>query len=113
MSGEVPVLATAAAGTVVRVWVTRDGQLTEAPLQDTQVASQADFAATFGVVALAVTLTATGVLARRALDEHRMAASDADWRVTGRRWTHGHQGRAARRRVGTAEGRHGRGKEPL
>ncbi len=88
VSGEVPVPATAAVGTVTRVWITRDGQLTDAPLEDTQVASQADLAATFGVIALAATLTVTGVLARRALDKRRMAAWDADWRAAGWRWTH-------------------------
>ena len=88
VSVEVPAPAAAAVGTVLRVWVTRDGQLTDAPLQDTQVAGQADLAATFGVVALAATLTVTGVLARRALDKRRMAAWDADWQITGRRWTH-------------------------
>jgi hypothetical protein len=87
ISDEVPVLAATAAGTVVRVWITRDGQLTDAPLQDTQVAGQADFAATTGVVALAATLAVTGALARRALDKRRIAAWDADWRATGRRWT--------------------------
>jgi hypothetical protein len=87
VTGEVPVPATTAARAVVPVWITRDGQLTDAPLQDTQVAGQADLASTFGVIALAVTLTVTGVLARRALDKRRMAAWDADWRATGRRWT--------------------------
>jgi hypothetical protein len=87
VTGEVPVPAGAAARTVVQVWITRDGQLTGPPLQDTQVAGQADLAGTFGVVALAAALTVTGVLARRALDRHRMAAWDADWRATGRRWT--------------------------
>jgi hypothetical protein len=51
------------------------------------VAGQADLAATFGVAALAATLTVTGVLARRALDKRRMAEWEADWRSTGRRWT--------------------------
>ena len=88
VSGEVPVSATTAVRTVVRVWITRDGQLTDAPLQDTQVAGQADLAATFGVVALAAVVTVTGVLVRRALDKRRMAAWDADWRATRRRWTH-------------------------
>ena len=87
VSGEVPVSATTAVRTVAWVWITSDGQLTDAPLQDTQVAGQADFAATFGVIALAATLTVTGVLARRALDKHRMAVWDADWWATGRRWT--------------------------
>jgi hypothetical protein len=88
VSGEVPAPAATVVGAVVRVWITRDGQVTDAPLQDTQVAGQADLAATFGVVALAATLTVTGVLARRALDNRRMAAWDADWQATGRRWTH-------------------------
>ena len=87
VSVEVPDPGAAGVGTVLLVWVTRDGQLTDAPLQDTQVAGQADLAATFGVVALAATLTVTGVLARRTLDKRRMAAWDADWRVTGGRWT--------------------------
>ena len=52
-----------------------------------QVADQADFAATFGVVALAATLTLTGMLARHALDRYRMTVGFADWRATGRRWT--------------------------
>ena len=43
VSVEVPVPAATAVGTVMRVWVTRDGQLTDAPLQDTQVAGQADW----------------------------------------------------------------------
>jgi hypothetical protein len=88
VSGEVPAPSATVVGTVVRVWITRDGQLTDAPLQDTQVAGRADLAATFGVVALAATVTVTGVAARRALDKRRMAAWDADWRATGRRWTH-------------------------
>jgi hypothetical protein len=87
VSVEVPAPAATAVGTVLRVWVTRDGQLTDAPLQDTQVAGQTDLAATFGVVALAATLALTGVLTRRVLDKRRMAAWDADWRVTGQRWT--------------------------
>jgi hypothetical protein len=87
VSVQEPVPAATAVGTVMRIWVTRDGQLTDAPLQDTQVAGQADVAATFGVVGLAATLTMTGVLTRRALDRRRIAAWDADWRVTGGRWT--------------------------
>jgi hypothetical protein len=87
VTGEVPVPAGTAAWTVVPVWITRDGQLTDPPLQDAQVSGQADLAATFGVIALAATLTVTGVLARRVLDKRRMAAWDADWRATGRRWT--------------------------
>jgi hypothetical protein len=87
VTGEVPVPAGTAAGTAVRVWTTRDGQLTGPPLKDTQVTGQAALAATFGVIVLAAALAVTGVLARRALDKRRMAAWDADWQATGRRWT--------------------------
>jgi hypothetical protein len=82
VSGVVPVPATTAVRAVARVWITRDGQLTDAPLEDVQVASQADFAATSGVVALAATLTVAGVLTRLVMDKRRMAAWDADWRAT-------------------------------
>ena len=89
-TGEVPVLAGTAVGTVVQVWTTRDGQLTDPPLLDTQVSGQAQLAATFGVIGLAGALTITGLLARRALDRRRMAAWDADWRAIGQqRWTPG------------------------
>jgi hypothetical protein len=87
VTGEVPVPPGTAAGTTVRVWVARDGQLTDPPLQDSQVASQADLAGTFSVVALATLLAVTGLLGRRALDKRRMAAWDADWRAAGPRWT--------------------------
>jgi len=87
VTGEVPVPAGTAARTVVPVWITHDGQLAGPPLQDAQVAGQADLAGTLGVAALAVTLAVTGLLARRTLDKRRMTAWDADWRATGRRWT--------------------------
>jgi hypothetical protein len=76
-----------AAGTTVRVWTTRDGQLTDPPLQDSQVAEEADSAEIAAVTALAIALTVTGLLTRRALDKRRMAAWDADWSATEPRWT--------------------------
>jgi hypothetical protein len=87
VTGEVPVPPGTAADTTVRVWTTRDGQLTDPPLQDSQVAGQTFLAETFGVVTLATLLIITGLLVRRALDKRRMAAWDADWLATGPRWT--------------------------
>ncbi len=88
MTGDVPVRPDAATGTTLRVWVTREGQLTGPPLQDSQVSASARFAAVLGVVGLAVALTLAGVVVRRALDNRRMACWEAAWLATGPRWTH-------------------------
>jgi hypothetical protein len=87
VTGEIPAPAGTAAGTRLTVWTSRDGQLTEPPLQDSQVADQVTLAQIGGVAALAMLLAVAGLLARRALDKRRMAAWDADWLATGPRWT--------------------------
>jgi hypothetical protein len=87
VTGEVPVPPGTAAGATVRVWVTRDGQLTDQPLLDSQVADQAFFAGTLSAVALGMLLAVTGGLTRRALDKRRMAAWEAEWRAAGPHWT--------------------------
>jgi hypothetical protein len=87
VAGDVLVTPDAAAGTTVRVWVTREGQLTKPPLQDSQVSGQAQLASVLGVVGLAIALTLAGALVRRALDKRRMASWDAEWLATGPRWT--------------------------
>jgi hypothetical protein len=75
------------AGTTQQLWVSSDGQPTDAPLQDSQVIGSAYFAGTFSVIALAVLLTITGMVTRWTLDKRRMAAWDAEWRGAGPRWT--------------------------
>lgn len=87
ITGEMPVPAGTAAGATVRVWVTSDGQLTDQPLQDSQVTDSVVTAEILAVTGLGVLLLMTGVLARRALDRHRLAAWDAEWRATGPRGT--------------------------
>jgi len=87
VTGEVPVTLGTAAGTTVRVWVTRDGQLASEALTDSQVAGEAALAGILGVMALGLLLTVAGALVRHVLDKRRMAAWDADWRATGPRWT--------------------------
>lgn len=86
---EIAVPLGTAAGVTVPLWVTRDGQVTDPPLQGSQVTGDAVLAGSFGVTALAVLLALTGILARRSLDKRRMAAWDAEWRATGPRWTTG------------------------
>jgi hypothetical protein len=87
VTGEIPVPLNTTAGTTQQLWVTSDGQPTDAPLLDSQVTDSAYFAGTFSVIALAVLLAITGLLARRTIYRRRMAAWDAEWRTTGPRWT--------------------------
>lgn len=74
-------------GESLPVWVTRSGDLTTPPMAQAQVNSLTDFAAVAGVAVVALVVTVAGVLARWWLNRRRMAAWDADWRVTGPRWT--------------------------
>jgi hypothetical protein len=87
ITGQIPVPVGTAAGATVPEWVTSDGQLTDAPLQNVQVSDSTYFAGVFGVIALATVLAIVGLLARRGLDKRRMAAWDAEWRAAGPRWT--------------------------
>jgi len=84
---EIPVPLGTAVGATVRVWTTSDGQLTDQPMGDSQVAGTAGLASALSIVAFAVLLVITGTLARRALDKRRMADWGAEWRATGPRWT--------------------------
>jgi hypothetical protein len=76
-----------AAGSTQWLWTTADGQLTNPPLEDSQVTGQAHVAEGFVVVTLAVLLTVAGLVTRWTLDKRRMAAWDTEWRSTGPRWT--------------------------
>jgi hypothetical protein len=87
ITGEVPISLNTPAGAIVQEWVTDDGQLTDQPLQDSQVSGSRYFAGVFGVIALATVLAISGLLACRELNKRRMAAWDAEWRATGPRWT--------------------------
>ena len=87
VTGQIPVPAGTANGATVLVWTAANGQVTDPPLQNAQVAGQTVLARMLGVVALAVALTVIGMLVRRALNRRRIAAWDADWLATGPRWT--------------------------
>jgi hypothetical protein len=87
ITGEIPVAPGTATGTTVRLWTTKEGKITDPPLQDSQVADDALLAGTISVIALATLLAITCMLARHVLDRRRMAAWDAEWRATGPRWT--------------------------
>lgn len=87
LTGQVSAPPGTAAGTAVRVWVTRDGQITDPPLLDSQISGQVTLAEAGAGTVLALMLFFTGALARRSLDKRRMADWDEEWRATGPRWT--------------------------
>lgn len=87
VTGEVSALPGTAAGTTVKIWVTRDGQITDPPLLDSQISGQVALAEVGAVSGLAVVLLLAGLFARRSIDRRRMTAWDAEWRATGPRWT--------------------------
>ena len=72
VTGDIPVPFGVAAGSTQWLWTTADGQLANPPLQDSQVTGQAQVAEGFGVVTLAVLLTAAGLVTRWTLDKRRM-----------------------------------------
>ncbi len=82
-----PVASDTVAGGKLQVWTDRSGDLSTAPLLDSQVANQTAIGQALGVTALAAVLTVAGTLARWTLNKRRMAAWDADWQATGPRWT--------------------------
>jgi hypothetical protein len=84
---EVPVLPGTVVGGTLQVWTDRAGDLTAAPLLDSQVAGQTTTGEVLGVFASAGALTLAGGLARRSLNKRRIAAWEADWHATGPRWT--------------------------
>ena len=86
-TGQVFVLSGAPAGSTVTVWVNQAGQLTDSPLQRSQVTGRAELARVRAVTALAVVLIFVGWAARWALDRRRLAAWDAEWLSAGPRWS--------------------------
>jgi hypothetical protein len=84
---QVPVPSDIAVGGRLQVWTDRSGDLTTAPLVDSQVASQTASGEALGAIAAAVVLILVGTLAFWTLNKRRLAAWDADWQATGPRWT--------------------------
>jgi len=87
VTGEVPVPFGTVAGGTLQVWTDLNGDLSTAPLVDSQVTDQTIFAEVLGVFSTAAVLTLAGALVSRSLNRRRMTAWDADWQATGPRWT--------------------------
>ena len=84
---EVPAPSGTLAGEKLQVWTDRTGDFVGAPLSDSQVALQTTIAEVTGVVVAAGALTLVGALALWTINKRRMADWDADWHVTGPRWS--------------------------
>ncbi len=84
---EVPVRPNTPVGATLQVWTDRSGDLTTAPLLDSQVASETASGEELGVLGAVTVLTVAVALALGTLNKRRMAAWDADWHATGPRWT--------------------------
>lgn len=86
-AGLIPAAPGTPAGSRVMVWVDSAGQLTGPPLRGHQVTQQAVLAGVIAAALLGLALLSAGLAARRVLDARRMADWDAEWRVTGPRWS--------------------------
>jgi hypothetical protein len=86
-TGEVLVRSGAPAGSAVMVWANQAGQLTDPPLQHSQVTGRADLARGVAIAGLAVTLIVAGLAGCGVLNRRRLAAWDTDWLATEPRWS--------------------------
>jgi hypothetical protein len=86
VSGEIAVPPAARAGSTVLVWTNQTGQLVT-PLGPAQAATRDDMASTAAVAASVITLIVAACAVHWAADRRRLAAWEADWLITGPRWT--------------------------
>jgi hypothetical protein len=86
-TGDVFAVTGAPAGSTVMVWVNQAGQLTDPPLEHSQVTGRANLACGLAIAVLAVTLIVAGLAGRWVLNRRRLAAWDTDWLATEPRWS--------------------------
>lgn len=75
------------AGSTEMVWTDQTGQLTDPPLQNSQIAGRVVITQGLAVAVLAFVLMILSWAARWALERARLAAWDAEWLATGPRWS--------------------------
>ena len=85
-AGQIMATAGSAKGSTVIVWTDAAGNLTNPPLQPSQVSGQGYMAAFGAVVGVGVVYVCATVIVRRVLNRRRMAAWAADWAVSARVW---------------------------
>jgi len=85
-TGQVMATAGSAKGSTVIVWTDAAGNLTNPPLQPSQVTGQGYMAALGAIVGVGAVYLCATVGMRRVLNRRRLAAWAADWAVTARAW---------------------------
>ena len=89
-TGQVLAPVGARAGSTVRVWIDASGAVTGPPPDHRVIAGDVCIAALVTFLVTSMLVLGSSALARRALDRRRLSAWDAEWRVTGPRWS-GHR----------------------
>jgi hypothetical protein len=87
--GRVPVPQDATAGSVVRIWIDRDGEHTTRPLSRDDVAEHSVAAALRTYLCISVIVCGLYLAFRKGLDSSRMRRWDADWALVEPVWTRG------------------------
>lgn len=86
-TGQVLAAAGAGAGSTVTVWIDASGAVTRPPPDHRVIAGDVCIAALVTCLVTSLLVLGSSTLARRALDRRRLHAWDAEWRVTGPRWS--------------------------
>jgi hypothetical protein len=89
-TGQVLAPAGARAGSTVTVWIDGSGAVTGPPPDHRMIAGDVCIAALVTCLVTSLLVLGSSTLARQALDRRRLRAWDAEWRVTGPRWS-GHR----------------------
>jgi hypothetical protein len=86
--GEVPVRSDTRAGTTVRVWLDRAGNVQPPPLTAAAARQRITVAVAFTLACLALLLVGLALLARKVLNRRRLRDWEADWLLVGPQWSH-------------------------
>jgi hypothetical protein len=89
-TGQILAAAGARAGSTVTVWIDASGAVTGPPPDHRAIAGDVCIAALVTCLVTSLLVLGSSTLTRRALDRRRLRAWDAEWRVTGPRWS-GHR----------------------
>jgi len=87
-TGSVPAPAGTRAGSTVRVWLDRAGNVRTPPLTAAQVSDRVIAATLIALAGLAVFMASMALLIRRVLDRRRLAGWESDWLSVGPQWSH-------------------------
>jgi hypothetical protein len=87
-TGSVPAPAGTSAGSTVRVWLDRAGNVRMPPLTAAQVSDRVIAATLIALAGLAAALAIMAMLTRRLLDRRRLAGWESAWLSVGPQWSH-------------------------